>query len=186
MTQKFEGGALLAIKWNQAQYRPGEEAQVDVGLRGASDAGAVRLVAQLHGPRGDRDIDLLPVSGQAGQYAAKINFGPRGDYIFRLTAYSGSSVAESYERTLTVEPLVEEGANPELKEAYLKDIAQHAHGIYTDEHHLDPVAAFLRQQVMAEQPAVAVPLADYWNIFASLIILILMAEWIMRRRYNLI
>jgi uncharacterized membrane protein len=186
LTQKFEGGALLAIKWNQPQYRPGEQAEVDVALRGASDAGAVRLVAQLHGPPGDKDIDLLPVTGQAGQYTAKVAFGARGDYTFRLTAYSGSSVAESYERVLTVEPLVEEGANPELKEAYLKDIADHAHGLYTDEKHLDPVAAFLRQQVMAEQPAVAVPLADYWNVFPLLAIVILITEWVIRRRYNLV
>jgi uncharacterized membrane protein len=186
LTQKFEGGALLAIHWNQAQYRPGEQATVDIGLRGASDAGAVRLVASLHGPTGDRDIDLMPVTGEAGKYTAKIGFGARGDYTFRLTAYSGSSVAENYERVVSVEPLVEEGANPELKEAYLRDIATHVHGIYTDEHHLDPVAAFLRQQVMAEQPAVAVPIVDFWNIFAMVVIFILVIEWIIRRRYNLI
>jgi uncharacterized membrane protein len=186
LTQKFEGGALLAIHWNQAQYRPGEQAAVDIGLRGASDAGAVRLVASLHGPAGDRDIDLVPVTGEAGKYTAKIGFGARGDYTFRLTAYSGSSVAENYERVVSVEPLVEEGANPELKEAYLRDIATRVHGIYTDEHHLDPVAAFLRQQVMAEQPAVAVPIVDFWNIFAMVVILILVIEWIIRRRYNLI
>ena len=186
LTQKFEGGSLLAIKWNQAQYRPGEQATVDIGLRGASDAGAVRLVASLHGPSGDRDIDLVPVTGEAGKYTAKIVFGGRGDYTFRLTAYSGSSVAENYERVVAVQPLVEEAANPELKEAYLKDIANRVHGIYTDEHHLDPVVAFLRQQVMAEQPAVAVPLADFWNIFATVVIIFLVIEWIIRRRYNLI
>ena len=186
LTQKFEGGALLAIHWNQAQYRPGEQAELDVQLRGANDAGAVRLVAQLHGPPGDKDIDLLPVTGQAGKYTAKIAFGARGDYTFRLTAYSGSSVAEGYERILPVDPLVEESASPELKEAYLKDVATRAHGIYTDELHPEPVATFLRQQVMAEQPAVAVPLADWWNIFPTLVLLILMAEWLTRRRYNLI
>jgi hypothetical protein len=186
LTQKFEGGALLAIHWNQARYRPGELATVDIGLRGAADAAAVRLVSSLHGPSGDHDVDLVPVAGQAGQYTAKIEFGPRGDYTFRLTAYSGSTVAENYERVVTVQPLVEESANPELKEAYLRDIATRAHGIYTDEHHLDPVAAFLKQQVIAEQPAVAVPLADFWNIFALTAILILVIEWVIRRRYNLI
>ena len=95
-------------------------------------------------------------------------------------------MAENYERVVPVEPLVEEGANPELKEAYLRDIAARAHGIYTDEQHLEPVAAFLRQQVMAEQPAVAVPLANGWNIFPVLAILLLVIEWLVRRRHNLI
>ena len=122
----------------------------------AARTNAVRLVATLHGPGGDRAIDLVPVTGQPGHDTAKIELGARGDYTFRITAYSGGSVAESYERVLPVEPLVEEGASPELKEAYLRDIADQAHGIYTDERHLEPVAAFLRQQVMAEQePAVA-------------------------------
>jgi uncharacterized membrane protein len=186
LTQKLEGGALLGIRWDQPQYEPGEAATVNVELRGESDAGAVRLVGSMHGPDGDHDIDLTPVTGQPGQYTAKIVFGARGDYTFRLTAYTGGSVAETYERGIPVEPLVEEGASPELKEAYLRDIATRAHGIYTDEKHLDPVAAFLRQQVMAEQPAVAVPLANYWNIFAMLAILLLVIEWLVRRRHNLI
>lgn len=186
LTQKFEGGALLGIKWNQPQYRPGEAATVDIELRGASDAGAVRLVGSLHTPSGDHDVELAPVTGQSGAYTAKIIFGARGDYTFRITAYTGGSVAENYERVVSVEPLVEESASPELKEAYLRDIATRAHGIYTDEKHLDPVAAFLRQQVMAEQPAVAVPLANFWNIFPVAAILILVTEWLIRRRYNLI
>jgi hypothetical protein len=186
LTQKLEGGALLGIRWDQPQYEPGEAATVNVELRGESDAGAVRLVGSLHAPDGDRAIDLIPVTGHAGRYTAKMIFGTRGDYTFRLTAYTGGSVAETYERVVPVEPLVEEGANPELKEAYLRNIAARAHGIYTDEKHLDPVAAFLRQQVMAEQPAVAVPLANHWNILAVLVILLLVIEWLVRRRHNLI
>jgi uncharacterized membrane protein len=186
LTQKFEGGSLLGIKWDQPQYQPGEAANLDIELRGASDAGPIRLVGTLHGPAGDHDVDLTPVTGQSGRYTAKITFGGRGDYVFRLTAYTGGSVAESYERAVPVEPLLEEGASPELKEAYLRDIATRAHGIYTDEKHLDPVTAFLRQQVMAEQPAVAVPLANFWNIFPVVAILILVIEWVIRRRHNLI
>jgi hypothetical protein len=186
LTQKFEGGALIGVQWNQPQYQPGEAATVDVELRGGSESNTVRLVSTLHGPAGDHDVDLLPVTGQSGRYAAKITFGARGDYTFRITAYAGGSVAESYERLVPVEPLVEEGASPELKEAYLRDIADRAHGIYTDEKHLDPVAAFLRQQVMAEAPTVAVPLSNYWNIFAVLAIVILVVEWIVRRPHNLI
>jgi hypothetical protein len=39
---------------------------------------------------------------------------------------------------------------------------------------------------MAEQPAVAVPLANHWNILAVLVILLLVIEWLVRRRHNLI
>jgi hypothetical protein len=186
LTQKLEEGELLAIHWNQPQYRPGEQAVAEVQLRGASDASAVRLVASLHGPSGDHDVDLVPVTSQPGHYQAKIDLGARGDYTFHITAYSGGSVAENYERILPVQPLVEEGANPELKESYLRQIAAQAHGIYTDEHHLEPVEAFLRGQVTAQAPAVSLPLTDYRNIFPLLALAILVIDWTVRRRYNLV
>ena len=186
LTKKLEGGSLLGIHWDQEHYRPGEQAVVEVRVRSGSDAGAIRLVGSLSGPGGDRDVSLSPVMGQADLYAAKIPFAQRGDYVFRLSAYSGANLAESYERALPVEPLLEEGASPELKDAYLKDIAAHANGIYAYEKDLDPVQAFLRERIVSQSAAVTVPLVNFWNIFPVLIVLILIAEWFLRRRLNLV
>ena len=186
LTQRLEGGALLAIHWDRPQYRPGEQALAAIQVRDTSNAGGLRLSATLHGPSGDHDVDLAPQAGQPGHYTAKIDLGPRGDYTFHLTAQSNGSVAENYERTLAVEPLVEEGADPELKDGYLRTIATQAHGIYTDERHLDPVLQFLRQQVTAEEPAVSLPLTNFWNIFGVVALSLLVADWIVRRRYNLV
>ncbi len=74
----------------------------------------------MSGPGGDKDVTLSPVMGQADLYTAKFPLPQRGDYTFRLSAYAGANLAESYERALPVEPLLEEGASPELKEAYLR------------------------------------------------------------------
>ncbi len=46
--------------------------------------------------------------------------------------------------------------------------------------------AFLREQVVAQQSTVTVPLADFKNVLALLIIALLIAEWLYRRRLNLI
>jgi uncharacterized membrane protein len=186
VTKKLEGGSLLGIHWNQDHYRPGEQAVVEVHLRSGSDAGAIRLVGALTGPDGDKDINLSPVVGQADLYNAKVPLPKRGDYTFRLSAYAGSSLAESYERVLPVYPLLEEAASPELKDAYLKDIATRANGIYAHEKAIEPVQTFLREQIVSQQAAVPVPLVNFWNIFAFLIIVILIVEWTLRRRLNLI
>ena len=183
-TKKLEGGSLLGIHWNQDHYRPGEQATVEVRVR--SGANAVRLVGALSGPGGDHDINLAPVVGQADLYSAKIPLPKRGDYTFRLSAYSGANIAETYERALNVEPLLEEGASPELKEAYLKDIAARANGLYTGEKDLEPVRAFLRQQVVSQQASLAVPLVNVGDIFVAVIIVLLITEWFLRRRLNLI
>jgi uncharacterized membrane protein len=186
LTKKLEGGSLLGIHWNQDHYRPGEQAVVEVHLRGADDAGTMRLVGSISGPGGDRDVNLSPVMGQADLYTAKVPLAQRGDYTFHLSAYSGANLAESYERVLPVEPLLEEGASPELKEAYLREIAARANGIYAGEKDIEPVRAFLRQQIVSQQSSVTMPLVNFWNIFPVAVILILIVEWLLRRRLNLI
>jgi uncharacterized membrane protein len=186
VTKKLEGGALLGIHWNQERYRPGEQAVVEAHLRAAADAGTIRLVGSISGPGGDKEVNLSPVMGQADLYTAKIPLAQRGDYTFRLSAYAGANLAESYERVLPVEPLLEEGASPELKEAYLREIASRANGIYTYEKDLDPIRAFLREQIVSQQASVAVPLVNFWNVFPFLVMIILIGEWLLRRRLNLI
>jgi uncharacterized membrane protein len=186
LTKKLEGGSLLGVSWNAEHYRPGEQAIVEVQLRSAGEAGGIRLVGSLSGPGGDKDITLTPVVGQANVYTAKITLSQRGDYTFRLSAYSGANLAESYERALPVQPLIDEGASPELKEAYLRAIAAKVHGIYAGEADLAPVEAFLREQVVAQQATVTVPLANFKDVLALAIIALLIGEWFFRRRLNLI
>ena len=186
LTRKLEGGSLLGIHWNEDHYRPGEQATVEVQLRENVDAGNLRLVGSIKTPDGIKDVSLTPVTGQAGVYSAKIPLGPRGDYSFHLSAYEGTALAETYERSLPVEPQVEEGANPELKEVYLREIATQAKGVYANEKNIDPIKTFLREQVTSQQASVPISLVNFRNIFPCLIILILVAEWIVRRRFNLI
>ncbi|MDD5262817.1 MAG: hypothetical protein PHD76_13305 [Methylacidiphilales bacterium] len=186
VTQKLEGGTLLGIRWNREHYRPGEAANVEVRLQGASDSGAVRLAGSVEGPDGNREVAFAPVAGQAGFYTAKPVFAQRGGYTFRIAAYAGGQVVENYERFLDVSPLVEEGANPELKEAYLRDLAKRAHGIYASENETAQVAVFLKEKMALHEPAQAFALADVWNVFLILVLVILVAEWLLRRRLNLI
>jgi uncharacterized membrane protein len=186
LTKKLEGGSLLGVSWNEEHYRPGEQAIVEVQVRSAADAGAIRLVGSIGGPGGDKDVTLTPAVGQANVYTAKIPLPQRGDYIFRLSAYSGANLAESYERALPVQPLIDEGASPELKDAYLRAIAGKARGVYTGEADLAPIEAFLREQVVAQQSSITLPLANFKDILALMIIALLIAEWLFRRRLNLI
>jgi hypothetical protein len=186
LTKKLEGGSLLGIHWDKEHYRPGEQAVVEVRLRTGNTSGAIRLVGSISGPDGDHDGNLSPVMGQADLYTARISLAQRGDYTFRLSAYAGANLAESYERVLPVEPLLEEGASPELKEAYLREIASRANGVYAPEKDIGPVRDFLRQRIVSQQSEVAVALVDFWEIFPVLILLILVTEWVLRRRLNLV
>ena len=186
LTQKLEGGSLLGLRWDREHYRPGEEAVVEVRVQGASEAGAVRLVGKLKTPDGETDLALAPMPGMAGLYTARFSFAGRGEHTFNLTAFAGSQSVETYRRTFQVEPLVEEGANPELKEAYLRDLAARAHGLYVSEKDTAPVQAFLTDQMVVRTSATALPLVQMGNVFPLLALLLLLAEWLLRRRINLI
>jgi uncharacterized membrane protein len=186
LTKKLEGGSLLGIHWDKAHYRPGEQAVVEVRLRAANESGAIRLVGTISEPGGDHDVNLSPVMGQADLYTAKLSLAQRGDYTFRLSAYAGANLAESYERVLPVEPLLEEGASPELKDAYLKEIAARANGVYAYEKDLEPARDFLRQRIVSQKAAMAAPLVNFWEVFPLLILAVLVAEWVLRRRLNLV
>ena len=186
LTKKLEGGSVLGVSWNQEHYRPGEEAAVQIQLRSAAQAGAIRLVGSLDGPASRSDVTFTPTVGQVGIYTAKIPLRQRGDYTFRLMAYSGANLVESYERALPVEPLIDEGGSPELKEAYLRAIASKARGVYAGEANLAPVEAFLREQIVSQQESVTVPLANYRDLLPLAIIALLVIEWVLRRRLNLI
>lgn len=186
LTQKLEGGSLLGIRWDREHYRPGEQATVEVRVQGASEAGALRLVASLATPDGNKEINFAPVAGQAGLYTAKMPLARRGDYTFRLAAYAGTQSVENYERTFAAEPLVEEGANPEVKEGYLRDIAVRAKGVYAPEDNLDAAKAFLKERMMSPQASQSWPLVEVWNVFLIVVLLVLVVEWLLRRRLNLI
>jgi hypothetical protein len=48
------------------------------------------------------------------------------------------------------------------------------------------VQAFLREKVVSHESIVTVPLVNFWNILPVLILAILVGEWFLRRRFNLV
>ncbi len=185
LTQRQEGGALLGVHWDRDHYRPGETAQVSIRLQDSSKAGEIRLVASLQTPSsGSKPVQIDSLPCQPGFYEAKVLFQERGDYVFHLDAYRGEQVAENYVRDQKVEPLIEEGADPELKEAYLQDIAVRTKGVYCNEKDIALISAFLRQQIVPQISAYALHLVGAW--YLVLILAILIVEWTLRRRINLI
>jgi len=186
LTQKMEGGTLLGIRWDREHYLPGEEASVEVRIQGSSDSGNVRLVGTLQTPDGKGEVNFAPIPGEPGVLSAKIPLPQRGDYSLRIEAYAGGQTVETYDRTLSVEPLVEEGASPETKDGYLRDLATRSKGVYASESDLAPLRDFLQNQLAARQLQVDIPLIDFWNLFFFLVLGTLILEWILRRRMNLI
>ena len=186
LTQRQEGGSVLGVHWNHDRYRPGELAEVSIRLQDSNESGDLRLTGSLQTPDGEKTVSIDPMPGETGNFLAKVQFQERGDYTFHLHANRGAQVAESYTRNLSVEPSIEEGADPELKEAFLQDVAARTRGVYCNEKDIQPMAAFLREQAEQQVSDTILPLVGFWDIFTALVLLILLCEWFLRRRFNLV
>jgi hypothetical protein len=186
LTQRQEGGSLLGVHWDREHYRPGETAELSVRLQDSSNAGQIKLTASLDAPHEKIPVSLEATPGQPGFYAAKVLFKERGDYTFHLEAYRGEQLAENYRREQKVEPLIAEGADPELKETYLQDIAARTKGVYANEKDIGPITAFLLKQIVATVTSTTIRLIEFGDIFPALILLTLITEWTLRRRNNLV
>lgn len=190
LTGKSEGGRFLSVKWDRDQYRPGEAATVEVRVMGLNRAEGVRFSAQVAMNNQSRPLTVDAVAGQANTYTVKVQFVERGEYAFRLVAYQGVALLESYEKTLMVAPLLPEGSNIERNDEFLKLLAERSGGQYWGE---EAGAEFIMKLARGEGQRtlrVETPLAQIrWAgvpVYLAVFLLALMLEWILRRRMNLI
>ena len=119
-------------------------------------------------------------------WTAQIRFGERGVYDFRISAYEGEQLLETYEKEIAVEALMPEGSRLELDEGALRDLAERSGGRYVSEEGAQKLgeafAATLGETTVAKE----MPLAQTGPYFILLVMGLLVVEWWLRRRSNLV
>jgi hypothetical protein len=180
-----EGGRHLAVKWDRDHYRPGEEAVVEVRLAGGKDHAGWRLAAALRSNGDTLVVPVQPLQGQPETLTARMVFRQRGTYHFSLTAFRGEDRLESYEKTLEVAPRMPEGAKLAVDATALAALAEKASGLYVPENDTERLMQHLTRQTLERTIVSDTSLVYGGPHFAVLFLLILAAEWILRRRMNL-
>lgn len=186
LTGKEEGGRVFTVKWDKDAYRPGEQALPDIHVAGQGEAAALRFTASLSRTNETLPLGVEPVQGQPSSYFCKVRLRSRGDYQFKLAAYRGENLLESYEKSLRVAPLADEGSRLELDEDFLRRLAERASGAYYHEREADQflkraAAGLARKSVFIESS-----LVQAGPTFVLLLLGLLALEWFLRRRKNLI
>ena len=186
LTGKEEGGRVFTVKWDKDAYRPGEQALPEIHVATPGEAAGLRFTASLARTNESTSLAVEPLQGQPNTYLAKVRLRSRGDYLFKLAAYRADNLLESYEKTLRVAPLLDEGSRLELDEDSLRRLAERAGGAYYHEKNagqfIKRVASGLAQKsVFIESSLVQ---AGPW--FVVLLLALLVVEWFLRRRKNLI
>jgi uncharacterized membrane protein len=181
---KTEGGQNLGVRFDKDFYRPGEEAAVEIRAPGAR-SDALRFAATVAFKDQAAPVIVEPVPGQDRAWQAKLRFRKRGEHVFRLVAYQGERVLETYEKDLAIAPLLSEGSRLEIDEPFLQQLARQGGGAYFRETDADQLLQRIggkhaRRVTVQESSLVE---AGPWFLLALLALLVL--EWMLRRKMSL-
>ena len=186
LTGKTEGSRYLAVQWDQEHYRPGEQATVGLRLTGLTGNQPVRLSATLSFNNQSQPIPVDPRQGRANEFVAQCRFKERGEYGFRLVAYQGEAVLDSYEKAVPVAPPLAEGSRLELDEEALKKLAEKTGGAYFHESQADEIGKTLAARFLEKAITTETPLVTAGPYFALVVLALCVTEWWLRRKVNLI
>jgi hypothetical protein len=166
---------------------PGDSISIDVDARDASYAPVADATVDLTltSPGGDtKPIKLRRAEAAAGRFTAALRPEQAGLYRLHADARRGSNPLGSADKWMLVGGADREFADPRLNEGFLRRIARTSGGRYQRAAEASRVAPFLQ----AAEPANAeLEHRDLWHepwAFA-LLVLLLSAEWILRRRWGL-
>jgi uncharacterized membrane protein len=198
VSQWQEGERFLSVRWDQPRYRPGERATATIGVAGRYGAGQVHLKATLgagrvspHDPSQaseDRQAETLDIAGTLGsesEFNTSMVFRRRGEYVFHVDAFVGEKPLESYEKTLRVGPVLNEGAKLEVDHAFLDYLATQSGGAYFREGDFGKLAQTLRDRIVEKAVTVDVPLVQHNYVYILALLTVLALEWTLRRKMNL-
>ncbi len=185
VSQWQEGERFLSVRWDQPHYRPGERATATIGVAGRYEAGQVHLKATLTNAGQIQVLDMAGALGAENEFSTSMVFRTRGEYVFEVKAFVGEKLLESYQKTLRVGPVLNEGAKLEVDHAFLDYLATQSGGAYFREGDFSKLIETLRGRVVEQAVAMDVPLVQHNYVYIIILLVILACEWTLRRKMNL-
>jgi len=168
---------------------PGDPISVDVDVRDAAFApvadAAVDATLTMPGEAGEEARPLkLHRAGSAARFTTTIRADQPGLYRVRAEARRGAAVLGLADRWFYVGGADREFADPRLNEGFLRRVARGSGGRYVRPAEAGQIVSALRTTV----PQDAAPeRRDLWHTpwALTLVVALLSAEWILRRRWGL-
>ncbi len=170
-----------------SRFAPKEELSLSVTVADAGYApiSGASVRGLLTDPLGNvQEIAFEEELAEAGQYTARVLPSEEGVYELEVVAGSGGRVVGSDGMSFLVRPSQAEFHDATLKRAFLESLAEKGNGYYYDVDSAGDVPANLR----GRRTSTSVYRAEYlWDVpFLFLLVLVLLsAEWIYRRRKGL-
>jgi uncharacterized membrane protein len=185
---EIEGGRFLTVKWDHKRYRPSEEGHVKIGVVGRYAEGEVHLKGSVEHEGATRDLSIVLKDGN--DFQTKVFFPERGDYTIKLEATLAGEPLDSYERVIRVGASVSESADLAVEHPFLENLAARSGGNYQREADVDQLVERLKAMLMTGADPHDTPLVNalfgVLPVYILLVMGILLWEWILRRRMNIV
>ncbi len=185
VSQWVEGEQFLSVRWDQPRYRPGERATATINVAGRYEAGQVHVKATLATSGEPEALDVTGVLGSDTEFSASMVVPERGEYTVTVSAFVGEKLLESYEKVLRVRPVVNEGGRLEVDHAFLDYLATQTGGAYFRESDFGRLAETLQDRVVEQAVTIDMPLVQFNYVYVAAMLIVLIVEWIVRRKMNL-
>ena len=187
---EIEGGRFLTVDWDRKRYRPSEEAHAEIGVVGRYAEGEVHLKGSVEHEGTTQELSIVLTDGN--DFTTKVFFPDRGDYKIKLEATLAGEPLDSYQRVLRVGSNVSEGADLAVDHPFLENLAARSGGNYQREADTGQLIERLKAMLMTsadphDTPLVREPaLFGVLPIFILLVMGVMLWEWVLRRRMNIV
>jgi uncharacterized membrane protein len=166
---------------------PGDSADIDIDTRDISFApvAGANVTATIVSPDGhEQPLPVRRVGESAGRFSAAFVPDQPGAYHVRVEARRGREVLGTPDHWMLVGAGDREFADPRLNEAWLRRVARATGGRYVRANDVGRVAMWLQESaVQRAEPERRDLWHQPWAI--TVVILLLSAEWVLRRRWGL-
>ncbi len=187
---EIEGGRFLTVEWDRKRYRPSEEGHAEIGVVGRYAEGEVHLKGSVEHEGITQDLSIVLKDGN--DFQTRVFFADRGDYTVRLEATLAGEPLDTYERVIRVGANVSEGADLAVDHPFLENLAARSGGNYQREADTEQLIQRLKAMLMTsadphDSPLVSEPvLFGVLPVYILLVMGILLWEWALRRRMNIV
>ena len=187
---EIEGGRFLTVQWDRKRYLPSEEGHAEIGIVGRYAEGEVHLKGSVEHAGTTQDLSIVLEDGN--DFQTEVFFADRGDYTIKLEATLAGEPLDSYERVIRVGSNVSEGADLAVDHPFLENLAARSGGYYQREADAEQLIERLEAMLMTsadphDEPLVTKPaLFGLLPIYILLVLGVLLWEWLLRRRMNIV
>jgi uncharacterized membrane protein len=187
---EFEGDRFLSIKWDRKRYLAGEQAVADIRISGRYAEGEMYVKGTVRHAGQQKELTVVP--GEKNTFRTKVFFPKTGEYVVALASSLKGEPHGTYEHTIRVGSELNEGAQLGVDHPFLENLAAGSGGYYKPEREADQLAERLRAMIVQSADARDIPLlsrpaiGDMLPVFVLAVMLVLLAEWVVRRRLKMV